>query len=66
MVYSVDFRWRIVSLIHIYNLDVEFIAELFGPRPRTIRRWYGLFKDRGVVIATNEDEEMADKEQARL
>ena len=33
MVYSVDFRWQIVSLIHIYNLDVEFISESFGPNP---------------------------------
>ena len=49
MVYSVDFRWRIVSLIHVYNLDMEFISDLFGPMPRTIWRWYNLFKTHGVV-----------------
>ena len=49
MVFSVDFRWQIVSLIHVYNLDVEFISDLFGPKPRTIRRWYSLFLTHGVV-----------------
>ena len=49
MVYSIDFRWRIVSLIHIYSLDVNFISDLFGPKPRTIWRWYQLFKSKGVV-----------------
>ena len=49
MVYSSDFRWRIVSLIHVYNLDVNFISDLFGPKPRTIWRWYQLFRTKGVV-----------------
>ena len=49
MVYSVDFWWRIVSLIHVYSLDVNFISDLFGPKPRTIRRWYSLFLSHGVV-----------------
>ena len=49
MAYSVDFRWRIVALIHLYNVDVKFLSDLFGPKPRTIWRWYSLFRDRGVV-----------------
>ena len=49
MVSSVDFRWQIVSLIHMYNLDVEFPSELFGLTPRNIWRWYNLFKIHGVV-----------------
>ena len=53
MVYSIDFRWRIVSLIHIYNLDLNFLSDLFGPKPRSIRRWYLLFNTRGVVESTH-------------
>ena len=53
MVYSIDFRWRIVSLIHIYNLDLTFLSDLFGPKPRSIPQWYLLFSTRGVVEATH-------------
>ena len=47
--YSDDVRWRIVSLIHIYDLEIEFLSELFGPNQRTIRRWYRMFKMDGTV-----------------
>ena len=47
--YSVDLRWRIVSLIHIYDLEPAFLSELFGPKVRSINRWYSLFKKKGVV-----------------
>ena len=49
MTYSADIRWRIVSLIHVYDIDINFISEFFGPKRRTILRWYGLFKAHGVV-----------------
>lgn len=49
MAYSLDFRWRIVSLIYIYGLDVSFLSDVFGPKPRTIWRWYSLFTHHGVV-----------------
>ena len=49
MTYSLDFRWRIVGLIHVYNLDVRFLGDVFGPKPRTIHRWYRLFLRKGVV-----------------
>ena len=38
-----------MSLIHVYDLDVTFLSELFGPKPRSIRRWYKLFVDKGIV-----------------
>jgi len=49
MTFSLDYRWRIVSLLHVYDLDINFLSELFGPKRRTILRWYKLFKERGVV-----------------
>lgn len=48
--YSEDLRWRIVSLIHIYNLDTGFLSELFGPNVRSIQRWYKMFKSKGIVM----------------
>lgn len=47
--YSIDLRWRIVSLIHIYDIDVSFISDLLGPKPRSIRRWYKRFLATGDV-----------------
>ena len=49
MTYSDDLRWRIVSLIHIYDIEVKFISELFGPNPRSIQQWYNKFKKTGTV-----------------
>ena len=37
-------------MIHVYGLDIEFISDLFGPKRRTINRWYALFKRKGVVM----------------
>ena len=47
--YSDDLRWRIVSLIHIYDLETRFLADIFGPNPRTIQRWYARFLKTGSV-----------------
>ena len=47
--FSDDIRWRIVSLIHIYDLNTAFISDLFGPKPRSIRRWYKRFIATGDV-----------------
>ena len=49
MVYSEDLRWRIVSLIHIYDIETDFLSDLFGPTPRTIRQWYNKFLKAGTV-----------------
>ena len=48
--YSLDFRWRIVSLLHIYDLEITFLSEIFGPKPPTIFRWYQLFQTTGTVV----------------
>ena len=29
MTYSADIRWRIVSLIHVYDIDIDFISKFF-------------------------------------
>ena len=34
--YSDDLSWRIVSLIHIYDVDKHFLSDIFGPKPRSI------------------------------
>ena len=47
--YSDDLRWRIVSLIHIYDIDIPFISDIFGPEPRSIQRWYKKFLSTGTV-----------------
>ena len=41
--YSDDLRWRIVSLIHIYDVDKHFLSDIFGTKPRSITRWYNKF-----------------------
>ena len=47
--YSDDLRWRIVSLIHIYDVDIPFLSDIFGPKPRSIQRWYNKFLRTGTV-----------------
>ena len=47
--YSDDICWRIISLIHIYDLDVQLLSELFGPTPRSIQRWYKMFLKTGSI-----------------
>ena len=61
MAYTVDYRWRIVSLMHVYDLDVAFLSDIFGPKRRTILRWYSLFKRRGVV----EENKRSDQRRSR-
>ena len=48
--YSEDLRWRIVSLVHIYGIEIDFLSELFGPNPRSIQRWYRKFLKTGTVL----------------
>ena len=47
--YSNDLRWRIISLIHIYDLDIKLLSELFGPKCRSIQRWYSRFLKTGSI-----------------
>ena len=47
--YSDDLRWRVVSLIHIYGCEVDFLSDIFGPNPRSIHRWYEKFLKAGTV-----------------
>ena len=54
MVYLEDLRWRIVTLVHIYGLNVHFISDLFGPKVCTIRWWYLLFCMKGIVLENTE------------
>ena len=47
MVYYHDLCWRIVSLIHIYNIAVDFLSDSFGPTCCNIHRWYSTFLKNG-------------------
>ena len=47
--YSDDVRWRIVTLIHVYDIDLHFLSEIFGPKVRSIQRWYNKFLKTGTV-----------------
>lgn len=47
--YSDDFRWRIVFLVHVYGMNTQYISDIFGPKVRSIQRWYGLFLKQGTV-----------------
>ena len=49
MAFSNDFRWRIVTLLHIYDMEPALLSEIFGPKERTIRRWYARFRTTGSV-----------------
>mmetsp|Transcript_26971 Transcript_26971/g.27343 ORF Transcript_26971/g.27343 Transcript_26971/m.27343 type:complete len:166 (-) Transcript_26971:368-865(-) len=48
--YSDDLRWRIVSLIHIYDVEIPFLSDIFGPKPRSIQRWCNKFLRTGTVL----------------
>ena len=50
--YSTDLRWRLVTLIHIYDMDVDFLSDIFGVSERSIRRWYAQFDKTGTVDPT--------------
>ena len=52
MTYSADMRWRIATLHHIYDLDYQFLSDIFGPKKRTIGRWYNWFLKPGEVLPT--------------
>ena len=62
--YPDDLRWRIVSLIHIYDVEVQFLSEIFGPNPRSIQRWYNFFLRTGTHIYPTIGNE--DKQYCRL
>ena len=47
--YSDDLRWRVVSLIHNYGIEADFLSGIFGPNPRSIHRWYRKFLKTGTV-----------------
>ena len=47
--YSNDFRWRAVFLIHVYGINVQYVSDILGPKVRSILRWYHLFLRDGVV-----------------
>ena len=44
-----DLRWRIVSLIHVYDIDANFFSDIFGPNPRSVQIWCKNFLKKGTV-----------------
>eukprot|EP00644_Phytophthora_capsici_P001948 jgi/Phyca11/107992/e_gw1.14.832.1 len=49
MTKSSDLRWRAVSLIHVYDVDIAHVASILGVSKRSVERWYGWFLNRGTV-----------------
>ena len=47
--YSRDIRDRAVLLHYVYALSQNLVSELLGPSPRSIRRWYKLWKETGAT-----------------
>ncbi|OWY93278.1 Transposase [Phytophthora megakarya] len=61
MIYSEDFRWRPVTLLHVYSIPIVHVSELLGPQLRSIPRWYALFLSDGVVSDKREHKERHNK-----
>ncbi|KAE8967154.1 hypothetical protein PR001_g28187 [Phytophthora rubi] len=55
MTYASDYRWRAVFLMHVYGISVQDVSYIFGPKVRTILRWYSLFLSKGVVEERKEN-----------
>ena len=47
--YSDDLHWRIVSLVHIYDIEVHLLSDIFCPKLRSIQRQYKIFLKTGTV-----------------
>ncbi|OWZ01602.1 hypothetical protein PHMEG_00026976, partial [Phytophthora megakarya] len=41
--------WRVVFLIHVYDISVQDVSYIFGHKVRTILRWHSLFLSKGMV-----------------
>jgi len=50
MPYSEDLRWRVVSILYIYN-QPQIVSEVFGISLSTAYRWFNRFKNEGRVDA---------------
>lgn len=48
--YSVDLRWRAVTLIYIYNLRMHDVSAILGPNEISIKRWLAMFNAEGNVM----------------
>ena len=46
--FSDDFRWRAVALLHVYGVNIEYVSDVLGPTVRSLQRWYELFLRAGV------------------
>jgi hypothetical protein len=47
--YSHDFRWRAIVLLHVYGVNIAYVSDILGPKVRTLERWYSMFLERGEV-----------------
>ncbi|RLN21074.1 hypothetical protein BBJ28_00010563 [Nothophytophthora sp. Chile5] len=48
--YSGDMRWRAVTLVYVYGVDLNEGARVLGVSSRAIRRWYLNFKLTGNAM----------------
>ncbi len=55
MTYSEDLRWRVISILYIYNAP-KVVAEVFGISESTTNRWFRRFKKEGRVSIKQREE----------
>jgi transposase len=48
--YSSDIRWRAVTLVYVYGVELEETARVLGVSARAISRWYAQFQLTGHVL----------------
>ncbi|EGZ21942.1 hypothetical protein PHYSODRAFT_494381 [Phytophthora sojae] len=46
---SSDLRWRAVTLVHVYDVEMSNVVSVLGVSVRSVQRWYGWFQSRGNV-----------------
>ncbi|KAE9345017.1 hypothetical protein PR003_g8167 [Phytophthora rubi] len=44
-----DLRWREVTLVHVYDVEVAIVANVLGASKRSVQRWYEWLLSRGSV-----------------
>ena len=49
MTYSNDLKWRAVSLVYCYSLNVGEVSSILDVSERSITRWYNMFKKTGEI-----------------
>jgi transposase len=52
-------RWRAIVLTYLYGIEAADVATVLGISPRSITRWYKLFKENGNVLPRQQEAKTA-------